>query len=238
MIGNDIVALDCAGRHRVTDARWYKKVLNDAEQVCFHMQDAGLSPDLFIWLLWSIKESAYKCKKKSSPGLLFSPSHIRVTDIRFPQTYFSPELSASEWVGTGFPAHNTISSSVCYGSTILFARSIIHPLYIASVVHTNDNFETILQGIRMIQNSDHKEQSREVRSFAGERLRSMPVPHFCIEKSPEGYPLICQDDKKTNIQLSFSHHGRFVFYSILMPPGAAPQPQGELPVNSCSVPLY
>jgi phosphopantetheinyl transferase (holo-ACP synthase) len=79
--GNDIVALNAIDKGRSCMPAFYSKFITSAE-LSLH-NPAQLSLDSFIWLLWSVKESAYKYLKRTDNELVFSPIKLSVSKIEF-----------------------------------------------------------------------------------------------------------------------------------------------------------
>ncbi len=76
--GNDIVALNAVDHQRTVSANFYSKFIIPAEQDLYKQSPAmeTVSFCSFVWLLWSVKESAYKFVKRLQPELIFSPSRL------------------------------------------------------------------------------------------------------------------------------------------------------------------
>jgi phosphopantetheinyl transferase (holo-ACP synthase) len=74
MIGNDLVDLTKAA----LESNWRRpgylhKIFNPEEQAQIQRSD---QPDQLVWLLWSMKESAYKIHSRQSGIRSFNPSYI------------------------------------------------------------------------------------------------------------------------------------------------------------------
>src|ERR1700749_1556209 len=83
--GNDIVALSATDRGRTILPRFYTRILDAREQTLYNGQAVQTLPfDNYVWLLWSIKESVYKYKQRTSPELVFSPTKIPVREVLLP----------------------------------------------------------------------------------------------------------------------------------------------------------
>ncbi len=81
--GNDVVAFRLTDPERSAQPRFYNQILSPSEIALFHSGALpSLSFHIFLWLCWSIKESAYKFRKRYHPDLVFSPTAIPVTEIR------------------------------------------------------------------------------------------------------------------------------------------------------------
>jgi len=59
--GNDIVSLQAINRTRTRQPRFYSKILADSELTLYKEGGFAAIPfEIFVWLCWSIKESAFK----------------------------------------------------------------------------------------------------------------------------------------------------------------------------------
>ena len=67
-VGNDIVALAAIDVARTRQPEFYSRIITPAEQEFYslYLKDQ-LSFEHFIWLAWSVKESAYKVLKRFEP---------------------------------------------------------------------------------------------------------------------------------------------------------------------------
>lgn len=79
MIGNDIVDLEQA----VIDSNWKRKgyldkIFNSEEQF---MITSGICPSLMVWLLWSMKESAYKIYSRETKIREFAPLKLKCNNL-------------------------------------------------------------------------------------------------------------------------------------------------------------
>lgn len=79
MIGNDIVDLVQAA----IDSNWKRKgyldkIFNNEEQF---MISSGICPTLMVWLLWSMKESAYKIYSRETKLREFAPLKLKCNNL-------------------------------------------------------------------------------------------------------------------------------------------------------------
>jgi 4'-phosphopantetheinyl transferase superfamily len=232
--GNDIVALAAIDKSRTRHRRFYSKILSDAERTLFDgLQPAGMPFEIFVWLLWSIKESVYKYLKRTQPGLVFSPTRTGIRTIEVPAG-FSDEDSCIYWESrVAECGKDSYKGIAFFESHIFYFRSRVHPDFIATVVDKEENFKNTWWGVRPIGHSDYNSQSSAVRTFvlnklntvlsAKERAAGMPVftevegaREWQIGKSGQGYPLVFQGEEEMAIPLSFAHHGNFVSYSFYL----------------------
>ena len=197
-VGNDIVALDMIDAGRTIQPVFYSKLLDPAEAGSYADEKFSSLPfENYVWLLWSIKESVYKCIKRAQPELRFSPRKIIVKQI---------DLS------------DTFRSLVYVGSTLFYAESRVNDQFISTLATNNAGFDKICWDVRQIGQTDQESQSQRVRSFALDRLQSFfPGDQLRIEKADAGYPVLVKNSTVVDLPISFSHHHNLVFYSFISP---------------------
>ncbi len=202
--GNDIVAMATVDKPRTGQFRFYSRILSASEQTLYTVKSAwegsAAIPFVnFVWLLWSVKESAYKMLKRDRPDLVFSPTKIIVQEIVPPQNGEELYRGIAIW-----------------GSDLLYFQSIIRPEFIASVVDDREDGKNTWWGIRKIDHSDRLSQSAAVRSFVLDKLRSIfPGQHLQIAKHAEGHPIVCNGAAELGIPVSLAHDGHYIAYSFL-----------------------
>lgn len=211
--GNDIVALNAIDAARTNLPAFYYKIITGEEKDIYEHGLQSLLPlECFVWLAWSVKESAYKYLKRVNPSLVFSPRRMSIQQPVIPGSEF--ELSSGTWEGSGFDA-KAWHCSIEANGTILFSRSLICRDYIFSVVNGTNDFGQVHWGIRQIGSSNPASQSAEVREFLLGRLHQlMPNRDLKIAKDAEGIPYLLQDDKKMGLPVSLAHHDRYIGYSF------------------------
>src|ERR1700744_5931472 len=80
--GNDLVFLPATQPERTILPRFYSIILNALEVEDYqYLASSTLPFDHYVWLCWSIKESAFKYLKRGSPDLVFAPLKIAVRRI-------------------------------------------------------------------------------------------------------------------------------------------------------------
>ena len=194
--GNDIVALGSINKQRTCEPRFYSKILSVVEQQLYHQPElAALLFENYIWLLWSVKESAFKYLKRNNHQLVFSPVKINVLTVHaHPDQHYSGSLR--------FEQDN------------LFFRSIITNDWISTVVNEDDNFEYIFNDVQQIEHDDYQHQSAAVRKFALDKLNTFFEGEFKLEKSELSLPVLMRDGELVNTPVSLSHDGYFVACSF------------------------
>lgn len=227
-IGNDIVDLSAIDKHRTQQKAFYSKILSDKEQ---HLYSRSQLPfEIYVWLLWSAKESVYKFAKRLNPELVFSPARI--------ESIFEPKFSelknfqnlvlerikidtyseSKEFLNSENSGSNNISEfnyQITYLSNTYYLRSLISDGFIATVASGSEDFSKIQWVIKHIKQANYNSQSQSVRDLAIERLEQIyPNNKISITKSEVGYPVILSNSVELDIPLSFAHHGHYVAYAF------------------------
>jgi phosphopantetheinyl transferase (holo-ACP synthase) len=198
--GNDIVALNKVNKQRAGEFAFYSRILSTSEQKLHQLHQYSALPfEDYVWLLWSVKESAYKFLKRIYPGLIFSPTKIVVDDIEFCEEGFI------------IPGNQKLlKGKVSCDNSVLFFMSKINVEWIASVVNYNENFENICWEVERIEKEISVYQSNAARELLLRKLRPVLTGDLTIEKHPVGYLEILKNDQKVNIPVSIAHHGFFI----------------------------
>jgi len=192
--GNDIVALESINKQRTCEPRFYSKILSAPEQALYQkLKFATLPFEYYVWLLWSVKESAFKYLKRNNNQLIFSPVRINVISIN--------ELPGQRYFG-----------EVHFNSDKLFFNSNITINWISTVVN-NDDFDDVYSEVHTIDDSTYHNQSKTVREFAIQKLNTFFPGELKMEKHLAGYPILTKDGENTKIPVSFAHDGKYVSYS-------------------------
>jgi len=212
--GNDIVALNAIDIQRTRDVRFYSKFITDSELAIYQQQSLPLPFEVFVWLLWSVKESAYKYLQRHDAGLLFSPTKFIVEQLHTPSGLTLTPFKGIYWDSEDSSV-DYITGSVSCGNRLLYFRSYLTNDFITSVVNSNEQFENIYWGIQLVESTHHQHQSQEVRNFALIKLKSLlDIDDLRIVKSEIGYPVVMEGGTPLEVDLSFAHHDRFVGYSF------------------------
>ena len=213
--GNDIVALALVNKQRTSQFRFYSKILSVSEQKLYHQPELQQLPfENYVWLLWSVKESAYKYLKRLDPTLIFSPTNIIIQHIVIPGLSFD-ESVAAQWESTCEDA-GLYSGKVVHGPHTLYFRAKINEAWIASVVNDDECFDHVCWGVKSIDNAGYKYQSLEARLALINKLNGFLQGDLRIEKSSVGYPVIVNYDEETGVPTSLAHDGYFVAYSFVL----------------------
>ena len=211
-IGNDVVALHAINVDRTIQYRFYSKIIVDSEKLIYDQSLASSLPfEYFVWLAWSIKESAYKCLQRYQHDLVFSPSNTLIKQVQLPESRFT---STTE--GIGFDGVSVCKALVNSGHHQLFSCSIITKDYIFSVVNDTNDFSKTCWKVKKIGSNDREEQSLAVREMLLHKLHELyPADLFKIEKSLFGFPVLLKNGAEADFPVSFAHHDHFAGYAFL-----------------------
>lgn len=214
--GNDIVALKAINIVRTKQFRFYSKIISVVEKELYDQLVADKIPfENFVWLLWSVKESAFKFLQRITPDLVFSPSKIIIKQLVFPVQQLVTRLEGDRTEGCGFDDKIAYKGTIEFGTTRLYSRSIISEELIVSVVNYLDNFENTCWGFKVINSTEPPYQSRAVRYFLINRLKSLFLDaDLNISKSPSNYPILLNGKEEMAVPISLAHHDHFVAYSF------------------------
>jgi phosphopantetheinyl transferase (holo-ACP synthase) len=212
--GNDIVALNAIDIQRTRDARFYSKFITDSELAIYQQHSLTLPFEIFVWLLWSVKESAYKYLQRHDAGLLFSPIKFIVEQLNIPADFSLTPFTGLYWDSEETPS-NYITGSVSYINTTLYFHSYLTHDFITSVVDADEQFDNVYWGIQLIEQTKHLHQSQEVRNFALIKLKALSaINDLRIVKSEMGSPVVMDGGTSLEVNLSFAHHDKWVGYSF------------------------
>ena len=152
--GNDIIDLGAINQKRSGDRKFYSKILSVTEQSLYPRAEyTSLTWEQYVWLLWSIKESAYKYLKRALPDLVFSPKKIIIQKI---ELHSVPEIKpfiGTQWEGNA-------GDEYCYKGNLIFETNILHfksKIYselVATVVSEDETFKDTWWGIQTITHTD------------------------------------------------------------------------------------
>lgn len=208
-IGNDIIALNAINRQRTNDIRFYSKFITPAELSLYHDQ---LPFGSFVWLLWSVKESAYKYLKRLDHGLIFGPARIVMQSIRPPEV--APAIIIDDTWEANTVDDGFYNGTVVINNKVLYYRSLVLKNLIATVVTDDAVFRNIYWGIQLVSSPSKDTLSAAVRSSLLSKMRDVfPGAVSHLSEHIAGYPLLFIDDQeRPDVLISFSHHGQYVFY--------------------------
>jgi phosphopantetheine--protein transferase-like protein len=214
-VGNDIISLKSINTDRTRQERFYSKFLVPTEIGLYNQTvSSKVSFENFVWLIWSVKESVYKCHKRNNTSVVFSPKKIIVEQVDLPidQPAFAfTEHQLSK--GQMTTSETSISCEVIFENIIFYSRSFINQEMIHTIAVNQADFSKINFGAANIKSAEYESQHREVRSLALDRLKIVyPNDELQIGKSQFDYPILIKNGAEQTIPLSFSHHDEYVGY--------------------------
>jgi phosphopantetheine--protein transferase-like protein len=191
MIGNDIVDLNQAHK----DSNWKRprfleKVFTQKEQALIFSSE---NQHQTIWLLWSMKEAAYKIYVRQFKERFFNPKRLEC---------------ALESKTKG----RVVIEGVVYKTTSQYDKNYMHT--IAFVLKGKE----VKSKCFKIENTSNKTQSmlsKEVVLEAYSKNQNAHKNSVTIKKDTLGIPHFFQNNKKQKESLSISHHGHYCAYAIL-----------------------
>ena len=187
MIGNDIVDLKQATK----DSNWKRPRFLDK---VFTVEEQQLITEVEeqhqqVWLLWSMKEAAYKV-------------HVQ----QFGKRFFNPKKLVCDLI-------TLEKGSVTIDTETYFTQSTITEDYVYTVA-TLEFSKTFKSECFQIKNSNYKAQSINLRQRFFEFL-PMETSSLKIRKNKVGVPQLVQKNTSLNLSFSLTHHGRFSGYAYL-----------------------
>ena len=186
MIGNDIVDLSLAKQQSNWRRRGFlEKVFSRKEQV---MISGSSSPDIVVWRLWSMKESAYKAQVRIKKSIQINP-----------KSFDCQILSETEGlVKNGKNIYHTVSE---------ITNDFIHTRANSSESDVGV-FSSVIHMDQCLLQSD--QLYKALLSFvAGCRL---DLTDLELVKNSFGIPELLSRGKRTQVLCSLSHHGPYGSY--------------------------
>lgn len=204
--GNDIVALNLVDKERTNLPVFYSKFIT-SEEHSLH-KDLNIPFETFVWLLWSVKESAYKYLKRDDEHLVFSPSKLIVEKL------FVSTLTDQDHLRADQPIDRYYEGIVSTATHSFKFKSAINNQFIATII----NEVGVYWGVQTIAEGDYHAQSNSVRLFALAKLNDIIIADdLWIDKHPSGYPFIMNGRHQLETAISFAHHGCYVSYAFQLP---------------------
>jgi phosphopantetheine--protein transferase-like protein len=190
MIGNDIVDLKVASIESDWKRdRFLNKLFTVSEQ---KMIQSAEKPSHIIWLLWSMKESAYKIFSRQFKKRFFAPLN------------FVCELDSAN-KGTVTALNKTYLTESIYNQNFIYTTARINK---ASKI-TSSYFGSY--------KTTYKHQHQEVYSKLLKSLSEIfKTPTHLLEIRKDGYgaPRVYQNNRALSVEISISHHGQYGAFCI------------------------
>ncbi|GAB4009091.1 4'-phosphopantetheinyl transferase superfamily protein [Spirosoma migulaei] len=197
MIGNDIVDLAQAKR----ESNWQRsgflnKLFTACEQQLIHTAD---DPERMVWLLWSMKESAYKIGMRETGKRVFAPLKL---------TCHINLLS------------ETTAEGVVFQEKAYQTKSSITTNYITSVATPVTSSPGFHQAVIPLESAIYQRQTirirKEIKQYCTDTL-AIPESNSSIHKDQQGIPVLCLVNtigELLTIPISISHHGHYGSFAI------------------------
>ncbi len=201
-VGNDVVDLkEPANAGKSKNSRFLKKILTDAE---IEFIKNAENPESALWSLWVCKEAAYKVKKKSFPDIPFIPRRWQIV-FNKPQSIFSD----GEVIIPG------------KGSVYIRLASNLQYVHCAGT----DSFaalDKLIWSVNVLPEKKQINPSLCLRDLLGQKLAQHFYLNFHqikIKRTRENGellpPCVYVGGRRTDIDVSLSHDGRFVAYAFI-----------------------
>ena len=190
MIGNDIVDLNIAS----IESNWNRlgfldKVFSKEEQL-FILNAENHSE--MVWLLWSMKESAYKIYIQEFGNRFFNPKKLNCHLI-------------SKHEGLVYIDAN------CYLTKSEITNNFVN------TIATSNNIKKIINHNFKLENPSHNFQSffiKEKLLKVFSELKEVCIDNLEIKKSKNGNPILFHNNLEQNYSFSITHHGFYGAYAI------------------------
>lgn len=184
MVGNDIIDLKLAAQESNWERpRFLNKLFTKNEQQFIR---SSSNPFETLWLLWSMKESAYKIYMQQGGSRIFAP-------LKF------------ECVVNDF-----IQGFVTFRTSVYKTKSAINSNFIHTVASSKKNDSTI--HIYHLKDISANAQSIEIYRLLISSIakqRNLNFEYLEIKKTVAGIPQLYSKDSLLDIFISLSHHGRY-----------------------------
>jgi phosphopantetheinyl transferase (holo-ACP synthase) len=190
MVGNDIVDL----KRAALESNWQRKgflnkVFTPSEKQ--YIQDAE-NPFQMVWLLWSMKESAYKIYMQEHQNRFFNPKKMACTLLK-------DSLGVVKINNASYRTFSTINSAFIYTIAVLKNTDKIE----------SQSFEINDSGY-LIQHQTCKSKVIEVLS----KKHHVKKEAITISKSELGIPKLYKSSKILGMACSITHHGNYGAYAM------------------------
>jgi phosphopantetheinyl transferase (holo-ACP synthase) len=228
--GNDIVSLAEIDMLRTRAKPFYSKILSVTEVGNFNQLVSPAIPfEHYVWLLWAMKEAAYKFLKRINPDIKFIPVNFLVKGIH------NTDPSIGEYFDLTKTDDAEINKSMIFRATVeigvhtVYAAAFISDNAISSVTSGNYNFDHIFYGLKTITDSGSDNQSSSARKFLNEAVAKVTgFGALTLFKNAHGVPFLHNEGTEVPIPVSISHHGRYIGYSFKFSPRSVQQGKPDL----------
>jgi phosphopantetheinyl transferase (holo-ACP synthase) len=187
-----------AGKNQ--NSRFLKKILTNAE---IEFVQNVENPDAALWSHWTCKETAYKVIKKSCPDAAFLPRQWAVFFKKSQPDFLDGEVMIP-------------------GKGIIYVRLFSNLHYVHCVgADVLTALDKLIWSVDALPEKEKINPSLYLRYCLGQSLAkhfSLNFHHIKIKRTRENGelqpPRVYVDGRKTDIDISLSHDGRFVAYVV------------------------
>jgi phosphopantetheinyl transferase (holo-ACP synthase) len=191
MIGNDIVDFQLARkRSRWRNGRFIEKVFSVEEQKLIYQSDHQFRT---IWLLWSLKESAYK-------------AHFR----KYPQRFFSPCKLECQLLTDKY-------GLVIINKDMYHTSTIIKNEYVYTIAYSDQQSNVESKSFKIddpAYSHQHKQCSDGI-IHAFSKHNDLPNDYLSIKKDKMGIPRLYYRHKVQKTPVTITHHGNYCGYAFM-----------------------
>ncbi len=192
-VGNDVVDLDAPDtRLDSLHPRWDERVFGAAE--CEALE-ASPSRHLLHWALWAAKESAYKARKRLDPKTVFAPMEFEI------------ELSALPATRAGVAVGRAVHRGRVLGIEVHVDGACLH-----AVARSESEEARVLWGAEAAPGDPGLGARRLAADAIGRALRLDPLQVEIVRRPP----VATFRDRRFEVGVSLSHHGRFVAFACAL----------------------
>jgi len=198
MIGNDIVDIkEAAAKSNWRRKGFLNKVFTEKEQLYISNSD---NPDLIVWLLWSMKESAYKIYSRLQRKYFVSPLKLESELITGSNEGYKGKVFIENFT---FSTNSKVTKE--FVSTMALAENKLRKgkIFQKDLKFSNEDFDKHRVEIYL---SISKTFSEKI---------NKPAENILIKKDKYGIPYIFDEQNQFDASVSISHHGRYGAYAFL-----------------------
>jgi len=191
MIGNDIVDLKLAAmQSNWKHNRFLDKVFTkDEQEFIFNSK----TPFKMVWMLWSMKESAYKMYVQQTSKRFFNPKKLQCKLTS--ETEGTVEVNGKEYI-----TKSQINNNFIY----TIASSITDENILSTAFKLNNSSYSF----------QHEESHRKLIDVISKKQR-LSSKDIHVKKNKVGVPKLFLNTKELPTSFSISHHGHYGAYAIL-----------------------
>jgi len=201
MVGNDIVDLNLADRDAWKRKRYRDKVFTGSEQRLFQNSN---DPGTLHWILWSMKESAYKL-------------HVREHFYRaLNPTKFICAFDQDVELTCGDSTQGRVEGRIRVGDQIFFTNTVFNQDCIHTVALSNPKLT--IQGDMVSVDCPKKLRKAVVEALVEtcSNPSDLNFKKVKFHKDKNGIPFVTDEEIGVSKSCSISHHGRFGAYAVVV----------------------